>query len=975
MNSPLVISFKKLKYNNTMAIHTQQANQVEGGFQKTIDEGSMRMVLDNLQRTQYQYPYKSTVRELVSNSIDAIRERETALSILTGKTKVEDHFVVIEGSEYKDSKFDPSYYDQQWLSDDPTIYITYKEGSMLEKDRLIIRDNGVGLAGKRLVGYFSLAFSTKRLSKFGLGKYGIGAKAALSTGAPYYTVKNRHNGKETWWNVYPYQVEPIIPRWDMPSPSIRGDIPAENPLMTLENGSTCYYKNTSEKNGLEIILEVKKHHKQQYIDAVKSQLLYFDNILFRIEAANGVIDTIPVKADVLYEDEIMILSDNKMYSKPHILINRVNYGNIDFVELELEDKIGNISIKMKPEEVSVSPSREHVLWDEMTRNSVVNRFKEVQAVSEGLLQKELNQSDFMKWLKACILVKNKIGTEQADGLVARLAKLVDLSNYTPVYKPDPQFKLDRNLFAGIKVRKITGKTERHGSSYRMKVDRTQAGLSDLANGDLPVLIQQEDTSWLRDRYLLEEIFTDGFITILLNETEIKRPSADALPNVSDSEDFAEKLYQMRKTALLHHARDTAAELKWYDPKFDDETGMAAVNVKALEAAERVLVRWKKLNEYILSSEGLQHYSSFTVPADYGEKHKEQDEDAAIKKEDEVQTKEARLSAEARRKLHGKTILFTPRVRSWLGNSADFLYEWHKLEIPVAEIDEWNNPEVFYSSEDNASLLQLAACITRPGQTLNEKIHWEEEEEHILNIPTSNPPVTKKEWKERESYLTAYDGNPAVKLVKVAKDKVKYYRDFKYIHEFFAQVHTKTKTITMSNALIRWNTARYIHEQLPKLRFLANFKPFHEEYSNLYNSMKNYCEQYYREVGEYTGKYKELVKVEYDDMIRHLDKVTELQVFVREHPEDSQAIANLVRELFGTGLENTVTDGCGIDMNIRDIIHKLLDYAEPIQVMLNQIPILTGEYDQDETVLQKHYTFTEELETEIRNYIEFKKAGL
>jgi chaperonin GroEL (HSP60 family) len=105
------------------------------------------------------------------------------------------------------------------------------------------------------------------------------------------------------------------------------------------------------------------------------------------------------------------------------------------------------------------------------------------------------------------------------------------------------------------------------------------------------------------------------------------------------------------------------------------------------------------------------------------------------------------------------------------------------------------------------------------------------------------------------------------------------------------------------------------------------------------------------------------------MIRHLDKVTELQVFVREHPEDSQAIANLVRELFGTGLENTVTDGCGIDMNIRDIIHKLLDYAEPIQVMLNQMPILTG---QD---AEGHSVISEELETEIRNYIQFKQAGL
>lgn len=942
-----------------MGIHIQQINQIEGGFLKSIDEGALRMVLDNMQKTQYSHPEKSTVRELASNCIDAIRERDLALAIITGKTTVEEHFVNLEGPEYKDSHFDHMYYDPQWLSDDPNVYITYKEGSTIEKDKLIIRDNGVGIWGKRLEGYFNIAFSTKRLSRFGLGRFGIGAKAALSTGVPYYVVTSRYNGKEIKFNVYSYQVEPVSPPFNMATGQ-------QNPTVMV-GGMQCPYTKTDQKNGLEIVLEIKKHNKQKYIDAVKSQLLYFDNIVFTTEQSNGVISRVDVAAKILYEDDIMILSENKMYSKPHILINKVNYGNIDFQELELEDKMGNISIKFKPEEVSLKPSREDVIWDDVTRVNIVNRFKQVQAASEVLLQKELNQTDFMKWIKSCVLVKNRINTEQSDSLIARLAKLVDLKGYVPLFKPDPQFKLDRTLFAGIKARKIFYKQERHGSSWQTKVMREQIGLDDLT-GSLPVLVQQGDTSWIRDRYLLDNVFGDGFITIWLNETEVQKPVAGE----QLTEEDVEKLYQSRKAALFNHAKDTAIDLKWFDPLDIDLSSLSKSNEKAEKVVDRVLQRWNSFNKHILASEGLQKYESFEVPDSYknNQKQEENTDGEVVKKESEVQTQEARLSAEQRRKLSGKTILFTPRVNPY--NSRDKnLYEWDKQEIEVSKIDEWENDEVFYSSDDNASLLQLAAFITRPDdEQLLSPRKWEEIK---FSSNQSGPAAPYTETERHCSYTTAYDGAD-VRLIKVAKDRVKYYLDFKHIHRFFHQV-TKNKVLTMSNALIRWNTARYIHQHLSQLQFLNHFHPFNEEMHRLYHSLRRYCTEHYREVASHAGKYKGIESVEYDDMIRHLDKVTELQVFVQEHRDDTEAIAKMVKSLFGTGLEGAVTDGCGIDMNMRDIVHKLLDYAEPIKTMLNQMPVLTGEVGCDEDgVILALPTMTEELETEIRNYIQFKQTG-
>jgi hypothetical protein len=924
-----------------MAIHEQQNQQVNNGFAKQIDEGAARMLLDNFQKDQYSYPEKSTIRELVSNGIDAIRERDIAVSILRGQSKVEDHYVVKEGPEYKDSKFDHSYYDLTWLAEDPYVYITYKEGSQLEKDKLIIRDNGVGLGGKRLMGYFSLAYSTKRLSTFGLGKFGMGAKAALSTGVPYYVVKNRYNGVETWWNVYSYQVEPSIPKFDMATGK-------ENLMMILDNGMSIYYKETHEPNGLEVSIDVKKHHKQKYIDAIQSQLLYFDHISFFVESYDGKREEIEINAPIIYENDIMILSDNNFFTKPHILVNRVNYGLIDFQELELEEKIGNISIKLKPEEVSVSPNRERVIWDDMTAGAIKKRFKEVQESAERLLQGELEQSDFLKWLKTCVTIRNKMGTEQSNTIVGRLSKLVDLDQYEPVYKVDPEFKVNKFLFAGVRARKISLKKTRVGSSYTLDVDRSPVGLADLV--ELPILIQREDTNWLKDRYLLEDIYQDGFVTIQLNKTEF-------LVAADDVDEIEQSRIRNHNYFLKGHAKETAIDLKWLVLQGDapDTIYLSKVDL----VVPRVLERWKKFNQYILASEGIQFYEDIEVPENFKDRNKHvKENETAVKQEAEVQTEEARLSAEARRKLNGTTVLFTPRVE-W-NRSNNTLYTWHKLEIPVMDIDKWNDPEIYYSSDNDSSLLQLAAFITRP-----------EEGQITLKPYTGDPNDYGKDGSIHRSYnhgnyeyhttLPAFHCQPEVKLIKVAQNRVKYYRDFKHIQSFFADYNAKTKTLTMSNKLIKWNTARYIHQYLPRLKFLNNFRAFDDYMWTTYHNLVKYHNQHYREVGDHAGKIKEIGQVEYGEMISHMDKVAELQIFVAEHPSDSAAIVQMVKGLFGTEVENIVQDGCALDMNLRNLVHKLLDYAEPLYVMLNEMEILTNCDD----------IMTQELEDEIRGYIKFK----
>lgn len=155
-----------------MAIIDIERSKVEGskGMERTIDKSAEKLILDTIQITQYMYPEASTVRELTSNAVDSVVEKRKAIEILTGKKKVEDYFITRNDEKYKDSNFDPSYYNLAHLDPNDTVSLNYYEGEgMGWCDKFVIRDPGVGLGDARLFGYLKIGFSTKRNSTSMLG--------------------------------------------------------------------------------------------------------------------------------------------------------------------------------------------------------------------------------------------------------------------------------------------------------------------------------------------------------------------------------------------------------------------------------------------------------------------------------------------------------------------------------------------------------------------------------------------------------------------------------------------------------------------------------------------------------------------------------------------------------------------------------------------------------------------------------------
>lgn len=966
-----------------MSILQMQVSDVSG-IAKQLDEAALPLIFDNLQKSQYNYPIPSTIRELVCNSVDSIEERKMAVEILSGNRTVQDYYVEREGDIYKDSRFDPSYYDMKWLSrDKDKVFIEYISGGDAGKDTVVVSDYGVGLGGHRLVGYFRLGYSTKRLSTFGIGKYGIGAKAPLAA-ATFYTIDSYYNGRHYKFNVYSYQVQSIVPPFNMDG--------TPNPFEMMDMGGgeerKVHYWATDRTNGVSITVEAKKHHKEKYMQAIRNQLLYFDNVEFRVQHENGRIDLIPLTSPILYEDNQIILADNH-YAKPHVVIKRVNYGYIDFQELELEDKLGNIGIKLEPEEVDVTPSRESIQWTEYTRETIKRKFDAVVATAQVLVNKEMTETDFLVWIRKCSTlnaVLSRKDSARMDSIVARLAGIVDLSQLTISFAPDPEMKFSLGTFKGVPLRQIKLATVRTSNKDKITVrHEVVKSLSDIAGYPF-LLMDQEKPGYTRLRYILENYYPDGFVGFFVK----------SLGNISASEDMADT----ENEGVVEEGRSVTIDML-YSP----------------EERERI----EKLRRYIGESSEAKLLSSFVVPEGISYRKRKQQEE-----EEEEEEEEEKEVIKSRRE-KGDTTFYYLTSLGRLSNNR--IYEWNRAVISKEKINQWSNEEVFYGfvNTGEESLLELCALITRRRDDLFfdtiEKVQELRKpgldntycsSNHTLMFNTFTGPTYHKPnhlgvltdeinegLKDPRSNLYKYlhdtfgydeytevggtfqepgykilfgvnnTNHDKVRLLRISRSNARFYRNFRHIHYFFRDVRKMNgkNTLTMSNALIRWNTARVIKNMLDQVVFYNNFTHY-PELLNRYRFLRTFVDKHYREVSgkvmfnsELSGASDKTV----EELTAHCDKIMELQLFVQENPEAGDAvIAKMARGLFGTittrfGAEVEVQDAWAIDLGLYRDAKLLLSAGLEVATLLNTVPHLNT----------ASKSIPPELYETIQEYLEFK----
>ena len=922
--------------------------QIKGsaGIAKKINKGAEKMVFDILQSTQYSMPIQSTVRELVTNACDSQREKEVALEILGGKKEIKDYYIERHGPQYEDSNFDIGYYNVASLAHAKNhIQLTYsKKDGVGYCDIFEVTDYGVGIGGRRLEGILELGYSTKRNTSENFGAFGLGAKAALSTGVDFYTIETIHNGKRFKCNCYNYKTDFIISKFNVKTGK-------QNPFITFTDGTKVYYEETDRKNQTTVSFGVKKHNRNKFEEAVEDQLTYLDNVRFFIrnyekdnehyyeKDKNYSVREVNFKADILYNSDNLIVSDNYHWSKPHIVVVKdpkattgINYGFVDFRELEMEQLYGNIAFKcpirqvitnedgtevVLQEGVDVTPSREKVIWNDATKVYVQSVMDKAAKEATDLVQEELKEDDFLKWITKCKAIVNG---DHSNPILSKLSRIVDKQMLKPKYSKDQSIRYSnpKTLFKGIQLTSLYITHEKGKQTIaREKLD-----------------------NW--DRFDAKNLYEKG-------------------------EQFSKykDLYLIEELNVINKDWDYKNEVTVFNPKdlnsiFDDRIkGTQKGDTQQLlikEKANTLVYRTKIIN-FIKESELYKQYDEIEVPEDWVKDKKIEE------KEQEEISKFDNLTPSERREIEKRMVAYTLRYedRKW---TDDTPYIFDKIEPKVKDMMQTNTRTYYATGKDEGKLYLAGIILHKMAPT------------HKCVYPNSNYPIYDdvskapvfffdcppvrflSNWGENKGQyydwaITNTKDWDIPQLIKISENKVKFLEkneNCRPISEFFLQVNDNNG-YTMDQSLIKWFTSQQM-TNIKDYNFMAGLAFIHPELAKDWkelNTLVSDCDWEYR--------HKKLI--ESKEILQFVSKVAEFQRFCREVSDDDnkeELIQDKSQELF---MLSDIGE-CSAEMDeLLDKYKNLVEFADDVKPLLSNIRALQ---DQDATI---------ELEKELRVYLKAK----
>lgn len=496
----------------------------QGGLKK-MDKDAEDLLMQNMQIDIYKYPIKSFIRETVSNCVDSIKEAEIARKIIVDGEPVSKYYSDSDDKLAKASKFNRGYYNFDHINAEPKVIINYLRYYTSKEDYIKIKDQGgVGIWGDRIAGYLDLGWSSKRLSK-ALGCFGIGGKSPLAV-ANSFRSTIVYEGKRIILDITLKGYNSVVPAMNddgefnkfitWKSLRINADGKEE------EYDFKAYYELCNETNGVEIGLVVPKGSMYYKIDeAITDQLGYLDVEIDYCKHFYEWSDT-PVKecikATKLYEDELLVVSTEK-YTKPFILLNNINYGMVDMEELGLSTVYAAVGLKIQPESLDVSQSRESVKYTPKTIKSLSEAMEAAKVLAKEYVtaDKEISDVSLLDWYIGTMRKKEGIKQEITNEMkiYTALKGLLDTTRAakTTLTRNGANISIDQiGVFFRSKCKAVCIENGRVCNSNRYKTDAVYG------RQNYPVFVEDTEDIIVDakiKRYLIEsrKVFRNGFIWI------------------------------------------------------------------------------------------------------------------------------------------------------------------------------------------------------------------------------------------------------------------------------------------------------------------------------------------------------------------------------------------------------------------------------------------------------------------------------
>jgi len=323
----------------------------------------------------------------------------------------------------------------------------------------------------------------------------LGSKVALSLNVDSFRVINRYNGKKFKFDVYLDKVDPVTPKLT------NGKV---NEYLQLTDDCKAYYEDTSEKNGLEVQVEIKKHNKKLLFEAIQSQLMYLPNVKVYSKPQDSLsYSNVEISAKELYRDDDIIISESTIYDKPHILLGTgkalINYGFVAFNELEIESKRGAVGLILNVNDVEVTPSREALVWSPKTRKAVLESYDRVSSTAAKFVNDSLSsETDYIEWMVKAAQTMSALKSGNNSSVIGRLASIIDSSAITNIKYPlntqvEYSAKVVEMIGSKLMARRITY------DRYTRKIER--GNIASVDAFALPVYFTDGKSDMYIDRYI------------------------------------------------------------------------------------------------------------------------------------------------------------------------------------------------------------------------------------------------------------------------------------------------------------------------------------------------------------------------------------------------------------------------------------------------------------------------------------------
>jgi hypothetical protein len=247
---------------------------------------------------------------------------------------------------------------------DEPIVVSFKASSYNNYE-FCVEDFGIGLDADDVKNIISkYGKSTKRLSNNELGMMGLGFKAPLAYSSSFYFVC-RKDGIERKYMMYEGEDTNTI--------------------------DLLYEKETTERNGVKIIIPVKYNDRWQFYKKIKEQLCYFESVYFDVPEDSSINNDF-----VISRHEHFQFSEMSTDRNLHICLDNVYYP-LDFDKLGMTRIEFPIALRFSlTDGLFPTPNRESLRYTQEAKTIIMKKFADVADYFVGKYNETIEQGNDIK---------------------------------------------------------------------------------------------------------------------------------------------------------------------------------------------------------------------------------------------------------------------------------------------------------------------------------------------------------------------------------------------------------------------------------------------------------------------------------------------------------------------------------------------------------------------------------------------------